>query len=182
MSTLNTGFDPEEIAQLKKECAEEGRSFVYVEDELEDDEAESDEHAHFQFVGKHEGREVIYDAFLYTLRLHHAAQVYDLALERVRKQIPGYVPPEERGDDEEDDENDLLLTELIEEIEENQEIKVSEHLEVELDFEYGIGLEIGLNLEEVTEEDVAGFIEAFNAGKLELDAGLYSFHSEGDDD
>ncbi len=179
---MNPGFDPEEIALLKSECAAERRSFVYVEDEYGEDDDVTDEHAHVQFVGSYEGKEVIYDAFLYTLRLHHAAQVYDLALERVRKQVPSYVSPEERGDEEQDDENDLLLTEMIEEIEENEEIKVSEHIETDPDFEFGIGLEVGLNVEEVTEEVVAGFISAFNSGTLRLDKSLYSFHSEGDEE
>ncbi len=178
---MNPGFDPEEIALLKSECEAENRSFIYVEDEQDEDDV-TDEHAHIQFVGNYNGREVVYDAFIYTLRLHHAAQVYDLALERVKKEIPSYVPPEERADDDQDDENDLFLTELIEEIEENEEIKVSEHLDSDPEFEFGIGLEVGLNVEEVTEDVVAGFVSAFNSGSLTLDESLYSFHSEGDED
>jgi len=59
---MNPGFDPEEIAQLKKECRAEGMNFIHVEDELEEDEHENTEHAHVQFIGYHNSREVVYDA------------------------------------------------------------------------------------------------------------------------
>ena len=40
---MNPGFDPEEIAQLKKECRAEGMNFIYVEDGFEEDEEENNE-------------------------------------------------------------------------------------------------------------------------------------------
>ena len=33
MSKINLGFDPKEIAELKKECQEENSPFIYVDDE-----------------------------------------------------------------------------------------------------------------------------------------------------
>ena len=186
-NTMNPGFDPEEIAQLKKECRAEGMNFIYVEDEFEEDEHDNNEHAHVQFIGYHNSREVVYDALIYTLRLHHSTLVYDLALERVQKQIPGYIPPDERGidmaeDDEKDEEAELLLTEFIEEIEEDEEIKVSEHVEIDTDFEYGVGLEVGLNKEEITEKVINDFIAHFNADRLNLDKAVYSFRSSDEED
>lgn len=184
---MNPGFDPEEIAQLKKECRAEGMTFVYVEDGFDEDDEENNEHAHVQFIGYHNTQEVVYDALIYTLRLHHSTLVYDLALERVQKQIPGYLPPDERSVDtpedlENDEEAELLLTEYIEEIEENEEVKVSEHIEIDTDFEYGIGLEVGLNREEITEKVVNDFIAHYNAGRLKLDPMVYSFRSSEDED
>jgi hypothetical protein len=76
---MNPGFDPEEIAQLKAECKAERLNFTYVEDEFEEDEEENNEHAHVQFVGYFKEKEVIYDALIYTLRLHHSTLVYDAA-------------------------------------------------------------------------------------------------------
>jgi hypothetical protein len=180
---MNPGFDPDEIAQLKRECKAEGMNFVYVEDEFEEDEEENNEHAHIQFIGIYQDQEAIYDALIYTLRLHHSTLVYDLALEKVRRQIPGYLPPDEREVDtkediEKDEEAELLLTEYIEEIEENEEIKVSEHVEIDKKFEYGIGLEVGLNVSEITEIVINDFIAAFNGNRLKLDKGVYSFTSE----
>ena len=158
-----------------------------MEDEFEEDEGNNNEHAHVQFVGYLQDREVIYDALIYTLRLHHATLVYDLALERVQKQYPSYVSPDERPanykeDPDQDDEVETLLTEYIEEIEENEEVKVSEHVEVDKDFEYGVGLEVGLNKPEITEKIIEEFIDHFNAGRLQLDPAVYSFSSEDEED
>ncbi|GAB2771671.1 hypothetical protein GCM10027275_13080 [Rhabdobacter roseus] len=183
---MNPGFDPEEIAQLKRECKAESRNFIYVEDEFEDEEG-NNEHAHVQFVGYFQTREVIYDALLYTLRLHHATLVYDLALERAQKLYPKYVSPDERTidyveDPDMDEEVETLLTEYIEEIEENEEVKVSEHVEIDKTFEYGVGLEVGLNKTEITEKVIDDFIALFNADRLQLDPGVYSFSSEEEDD
>ncbi|QRQ99983.1 hypothetical protein [Dyadobacter sandarakinus] len=183
---MNAGYDPEEIAQLKQECKAEQANFVRVEDEFED-ENENTEHAHVQFVGTYNGQEVIYDALIYTLRLHHSTLVYDEALERLKKQMPDYISPDERPDDyvadeEEDDDAELLLTEYIEEIEENEEITVREHVEVDATFEYGVGLEVGLNKTEITDKIISDFIDAYNAGNVELDATLYSFAGSQDEE
>ena len=179
---MNPGFDPEEIAQLKRECKAERLNFVYVTDEFEDEE-ENNEHAHVQFVGYYKDKEVVYDALIYTLRLHHSTLVYDEALERLKVQMPGYISPDEREEDdvsdpEKDEEAEILLTEFIEEIEENEEITVREHVEVDDKFDYGIGLEVGLNKTEINEKIINDFIIRFNSGRLQLDTNVYSFTTE----
>ncbi|TLV02799.1 hypothetical protein [Dyadobacter luticola] len=183
---MNPGFDPEEIAQLKSECKEEGTNFIHVEDEFEEQE-ENNEHAHVQFVGTYKDSEVIYDALIYTLRLHHSTLVYDEALERTKKEMPHYISQDERPDNynisaEDEEEAEMLLTEFIEEIEENEEIQVREHVETDETFEYGIGLEVGLNKTEITDKVIDEFIKAFNAGNLQLDPTLYSFTGSEDED
>jgi hypothetical protein len=184
---MNPGFDPEEIAQLKRECKAERLNFVYVSDEFEEDEEENNEHAHVQFVGYFKEKEVVYDALIYTLRLHHSTLVYDAALEKLKKEMPNYVSPDERtidypDDPEQDEEAELLLTEFIEEIEENEEISVREHIETDDQFEYGIGLEVGLNKTEINEKVINDFIIRFNAGRIQLDPTLYSFTGSEDED
>ena len=184
---MNPGFDPEEIAQLKRECKAERLNFVYVSDEFEDDEEENNEHAHVQFVGYYKDKEVVYDALIYTLRLHHSTLVYDAALERVKKEFPKYISPDERPDNYKDDpemdeEAEMLLTEFIEEIEENEEISVREHIETDDQFEYGIGLEVGLNKTEINEKVINDFIIRFNAGRIVLDPTMYSFTGSEDED
>jgi hypothetical protein len=184
---MNPGFDPEEIAQLKKECKAERLNFVYIEDEFEDEEEENNEHAHVQFVGYYKEKEVVYDALIYTLRLHHSTLVYDEALERLKKQFPDYVSLDERevgykADPDQDEEAEMLLTEFIEEIEENEEITVREHVEVDDTFEYGIGLEVGLNKTEINEKVISDFIIRFNSGRLQLDTTLYSFTGSEEED
>lgn len=180
---MNPGFDPDEIAQLKRECKAERSTFIYVEDEFDEEEEDNNEHAHIQFVGMYKNAEVIYDALIYTLRLHHSTLVYDKALERLKNQMPDYVTPDERlahepVDEAADEEAELLLTEFIEEIEESEEIKVKEHVETDTDFEYGIGLEVGLNREEIDEKVISEFVALFNADRLQLDPNVMSFTSE----
>jgi hypothetical protein len=186
MQYKNEGYDPAEIALLKQECEKEGSTFVYFEDE-EDFGHSADEYAHFQFIGTKDGQEVIYDAVIYTLRLHHSSLVYEAAEKKVIKQFPLYVPMENRDENFKanealDEEVELLITELIEEIEENEDIKVAENVEVDEDFEYGIGLDVCLNVAEIDDEVVENFIADFLGNKLDLDKTLYSFSAEEDDD
>ncbi len=182
---MNPGYDPEEIALLIQECNREGKNFIYVEDEI--GEENNDEHAHVQFIGQHRGQNVIYDALIYTLRLHHSMLVYDAALEKVKKEYPDYVAEDdddftEITDPERQEDAEVLLTEFIDELEESEEIKVSEHVEIDNTFEYGIGLEVGLNRNAIDDKVITDFITRFNAGRLNLDNGVYSFKSEDEED
>jgi hypothetical protein len=186
MQYKNEGYDPKEIEQLKQECENEGSNFVYFEDE-EDFGHSADEYAHFQFVGEYNGQEVIYDAVIYTLRLHHSSLVYEAAEKKAMKHFPLYVPMENRDETYQanealDEEVELMITELIEEIEENEEIKVAENVEIDEDFEYGVGLDVCLNVDLIDDEVVENFIEDFLGNKLNLDKTLYSFSAEEDDE
>jgi hypothetical protein len=174
---MNEGFDPIEIDELKKECEQEGQNYVIVEDE--DGMNDSGEFAHFQFVGKYEGKEVIYDAVMGTLRLNHSSLVFEEAEKRMKKSHPNYIELEKRKPNyKEDEEMELMLEEIIEELEEEEVVQVSEFVEVETDFEYGIGLDVALNVEEIDNEVITKFVNDFNAGTLNLDKTLYSFTSE----
>ena len=174
---MNEGFDPIEIEELRKECEQEGQNYVIVEDE--DGMNDSGEFAHFQFVGKYEGKDVIYDAVMGTLRLNHSSLVFEEAEIRMKKANPNYVELEKRKPNyKEDEEMELMLEEIIEELEEEEVIQVSEFVEVETDFEYGIGLDVALNVEEIDNEVITKFVNDFNAGTLNLDKTLYSFTSE----
>jgi hypothetical protein len=68
------------------------------------------------------------------------------------------------------------------EIEEAGEANVAEYVELDTNFEFGIGLEAYLNLPEITEATIIQFIEDFNAGTLKLDPVRYSFESEDEDE
>lgn len=178
----NLGLDPAEIKQLKDECLEAGTNFMYVEDD-ELDEPQGDEYAHFQFVGTYQGSEVIYDAIIYTLRMHHSSIVYETAERKAQKAFPLYVPIELRDEthtenEELDEEVELFITELMEEIEESEEVKVLEHVEIDADSDYGICLDICLNTEIIDDELITKFVDDFNANTLKLDPTLYSFKSE----
>ena len=178
----NEGYDPEEISALKDECQQEGKSFVFVEDD-DLDVLDEGECVHIQFPGQYQGQEVIFDALVYTLRLHHSSLVYEMAIEEIRKTYPEYVPPEERKPSfkitpELEEEAETALTEVIDEIEENETIKVQEHVDVDLESDYGIALDVCLNVEEITDEVVENFVRDFRENKLSLDNTLYSFSNE----
>ena len=71
MAEQNPGFDPKEIHKIKDACRKENKPYI-----LNENEPQGEEFAHFLFVGDYEGKEVIYDAVLYTLRLHHSSVLY----------------------------------------------------------------------------------------------------------
>jgi hypothetical protein len=177
---MNPGFSKEEIEKLKAECAEEGQSFVLVEDEEDFD--DSGDFAHFQFIGQYEGKEVIYDAIMSTLSLHHNALVFDYAEQKVQAAFKDYIPLEDRTDVSKiNEEAEEMLEEIMEELEEEETIKVAEFVDVDPEFEFGVGLEIALNLTEITIEDIETFIEEFNAGTISLDKTMYSFKNDFED-
>ena len=64
------------------------------------------------------------------------------------------------------------------ELEEEEAVKVKEHIEIETNFGVGVGLEVGLNVDEITEGVIRKFIEEFNTSSLVLDPVLYSFQTE----
>jgi hypothetical protein len=183
MATPNLGYDPKEIATLKEECLEANQPYIVNEDE-----AQGEEFAHIYFVGKHEGREVIYDTVIYTLRLHHSSILYELAEDKAAEKFPHYVrwEPEENENgelvppDDVDDEIELFKAETIAELEDSETVKVKEHVELDTDFEYGISLDVCLNVEEITDEVIEQFVIDFNNGSLQLDDTLYSFANDED--
>lgn len=182
----NPGYSLTEIQLLKDVCQTENRSFAYIEDE-DFPESEEKEMVHIQFVGQFNNQEVIYDAILSTLQLHYSSQVYEAAEKEVMEQFPQYVPLENRDENhvanpELDEEVEMIILEVIEELEENEEIKVAEFIEIDENFEFGIGLEAALMVPALEEDIITSFINDFNAGKLSLDPSLYSFNSEGEED
>jgi hypothetical protein len=185
MQTNNSGFDPAEIARFNEELKRSGKIFKYV-----DEEEVSDEMAEFHFIGKHEGKPVIYDCLLGTLQLAYESNLLELAEVKTKEKFPDY-----RGFDFDIDENGNAIatgeeSEEIEEykayamyeIEEAGDAKVAESIEIDTNFEFGVGLEAYLNVLEITEASIIQFIEDFNAGNIQLDPVRYSFESDDDED
>ena len=178
MHTTNQGFGPKEIEKLKKQMATDGKPFVLVATE-----DNSEDYVNFWFVGKYEGKEVIYDAVIYTLRVQHSSEIYELAEHRAAQKFPEYqkitYEEDENGDiaplDNLEEEIGLFMAEVIEELEEEGAVKVKEHVDMDEHVDFGIGLDIGLHVEEVTEAVIAKFIKDFNDDTLKLDPTLYSF-------
>jgi hypothetical protein len=181
----NQGFDPQEIARLQKELQAAGKSYQFIEE----DEV-SEELAEFFFIGTHEGKPVIYDCLLGTLQLAYESNLLELAEAKCKEKFPDYKGFEFEVDEngnavaggEESEEVEDYKAYAMYEIEEAGLAKVSESCELDLNFEYGLGLEVYLNVAEITEEVIEKFIADFNSGKLQLDPTLYAFESDFDEE
>lgn len=180
-SNSNKGFDPDTIAEYRKRIMATGRNYV-----PDTDDEQSDEYVHFYFIGVYEGREVIYDAVIYTLRLQHESELFEVAEHRAAQHFPEY---KKIAYDEDDDGNlqtldpieeeiGLFMAEVIMELEEEEAIKVSEHVDQDVHVEFGISLDVGLHVEQVTPEVISRFVGDFNDDNLKLDTTLYSFQTQ----
>ncbi|KPQ19043.1 MAG: hypothetical protein HLUCCX10_04040 [Algoriphagus marincola HL-49] len=180
----NPGFSPEEIANLKAKLKRIGKPYQLVEDA-----ENSDEYVNFYFIGMYEGKEVIYDAALYTLRLHHASEVYELAEHEAAKKFPDFngirYEEDENGNllplSSEEEEIGWFITEMIMEIEEEETVKVQEFIDIDTNHDFGIGLDAALNLEHIDDSTIRKFILEYNEDTISLDETLYSFQSEEED-
>ena len=181
-SVDNKGFDPVVIKEYKTRIKSGGKTFSFVAS----DENNNDEYAHFYFIGKYEGRDVVYDVVLYTLRLDHQSELYEVAEHRAAKHFPEFkkitYKEDENGNlqplDELEEEIGLYMAEVIMELEEEDQVKVKEHVEIDPNTDFGIGLDAGLNVEKITPRVIEKFIKDFNEDTLSLDSTLYSFQLE----
>jgi len=177
----NKGFDPMVIADYKSRMKAGGKGFLWEESEENNDEC-----AHFYFVGKYEGSEVIYDAVLYTLRLQHQSELFEIAEHKAAKHFPEYkkitYKEDENGNlqplDELEEEIGLFIAEVIMDLEEAEEVKVREHVDLDTKLDFGIGLDVGLHTEHISIGVIEKFIKDFNDGNLVIDPALYSFQTE----
>jgi len=157
--------------------------FVYDEED-----EQSDEYAHFYFIGLHDGKEELFDTVLYTLRMQHESELFEIAEHKAAQHFPRYkkiqYEEDENGNlkalDDQEEEIGLYMAEVMMELEEDGEIKVKEHVDLDLHHECGIGLDVGLHIEQVTPAIIESFIRDFNADKLNLDPGFYSFQTQTD--
>lgn len=181
---LNLGFDSTTIANYRAKMKSAGMPFWPVEEE-----GNSDEYFHFCFIGKHQGKEVIYDTVLYTLRLEHESELYEIAERKAARHFPDYkkiaYEEDENGNlkalDSAEEEIGLYMAEVILELQEEDEIKVQEHVDMDEHAEFGISLDVGLHVEKVTPQVIEKFLKDFNEDKLQLDNTLYSFQTEGEE-
>jgi hypothetical protein len=177
----NRGYDPDEIKDYRAKMSSLGKPYL-----LDDEDESSDEYAHFYFIGRFEGREVIYDAVMYTLRLHHESELYEIAEHRAAQHFPQYkkitYDEDENGNmkalDPLEEEIGLFMAEVIMELEEEETVKVKEHIELDSNSEFGISMDIGLQVEKVTPKIIEKFIKEYNEDSLKLDQTLYSFQTQ----
>ncbi len=177
----NKGFDPVTIQEYKTKMKTSDMNF------LEDEEDKrTDEYAHFYFIGNFEGREVIYDTVVYTLRLQHESELFDIAEHRAANHFPEYrkitYEEDENGNlaalDPLQEEIGLYIAEVIMELEEEEAVKVKEHVDLDSNTAFGVALDVGLQREKITSTDIEKFIKDFNEDTINLDENLYSFQTE----
>ena len=178
MNMINKGFDRTVIQEYQNKINATGKNFLVV-----DSEDNSEEYVNFYFIGMYEGKAVIYDAVIYTLRLHHTSEMYEVAEHRAAKHFPEFkrikYEEDENGDleilDSLEEEIGLFMAEVIMELEAEDEIKVYEHVELDSNLDFGIGLDVALNVEGIDSEVISNFVEQYNDDSLELDKTAYSF-------
>jgi hypothetical protein len=177
----NKGFDSGVIQDYKSRILATGMEYL-----LDEDEESNYEYAHFYFVGIYEGKEVIYDAVMYTLRLQHESELFEIAEHRAARHFPEYkkitYEEDENGNlatlDPLEEEIGLFIAEVIMELEEEEAVKVKEHVDMDANTDFGVALDIGFNVEKVTPLEIKKFIKDFNEDTLKLDDTLYSFQTQ----
>jgi hypothetical protein len=177
----NTGFDPQTIDDYKAKMRSLGKDFL-----LDEDDESTDEYAHFYFIGLFEGKEVIYDAVMYTLRLQHESEMFEIAEHRAARHFPDYkkitYEEDENGNlaalDPQQEEIGLYIAEIIMELEEEEAVKVKEHVDLDTNTDFGVALDIGFHVEKITTQQIEQFISDFNDDSLQLDDMLYSFQTQ----
>ncbi|ELR69331.1 hypothetical protein C900_05111 [Fulvivirga imtechensis AK7] len=185
MSAVNKGFDPQVIQEYREKMKKRHRNHIVV-----DSEDNSDEYVNFYFIGVYEGREVIYDAVICTLRLHHNSELYEIAEHKAARHFPEFksikYEEDENGDlaalDDLEEEIGLYMAEVMHNLEEEGEVKVREYVELDPNIDFGIGLDSALNVEKITPDIISKFVKDYNEESLELDDTLYAFqHEEADE-
>jgi hypothetical protein len=177
----NKGYDPQTILEYKEKMQSLGKEYL-----LDEEDEHNDEYAHFYFVGLYEGKEVIYDAVMYTLRLQHESELFEIAEHRAAKHFPNYrkitYEEDENGNlatlDPEQEEIGLYIAEVIMELEEEEAVKVKEHVDMDPNTDFGVALDIGYHAEKITAREIESFIRDFNEDTLVLDEALYSFQTQ----
>ncbi|MEJ2005565.1 MAG: hypothetical protein P8X57_11500 [Cyclobacteriaceae bacterium] len=178
---VNKGFDPDVIEEYRRKIAGSGRNII-----IDESAENSDEYKQFNFIGMFEGKPVVYDAALYTLRLHHSSELYEVAEHRAARHFPEFKQiryrEDENGDlqalDDLEEEIGLYMAEVMMELEEEGEIKVHEFVDLDPNVDFGIGIDAALNVDTIDENVISKFVNDYNEETLKLDDTLYTFMME----
>lgn len=181
MTAVNKGFDPQVVQEYRDKMNKRNRNFMVIESE-----DRSDEYVNFYFIGMYEGREVVYDAVICTLRLHYNSELYEIAEHKAAQHFPEYrqikYEEDENGDlellDDLEEEIGLYMAEVIMELEDEGEVTVVEHVDLDPNIDFGIGLDAVLNVEKVTHDVIRNFVESYNDESLVLDQTPHAFQLE----
>jgi len=177
-------MDSNTIEEYSQKIKSSGKQFL-----IDTEDENTEEYAHFYFIGKFEGKDVVYDAVMYTLRLQHESEMFEIAEHRAAQHFPEYkkisYEEDENGNlealDPLEEEKGLFMAEVIVELEEEETVKVQEHVDIDINAEFGVGLDIGLHVNEITEKVIETFIRDYNDDTLKLDQTYYTFQTQEDE-
>ena len=179
------GTHPAFVNEIRSAIAQApGTSFIY------DEEEDSNDHiAHIYFVGSYQGQPAVYSAVIFTLMLAYDSLVYQAAEQQAQEQYPGFTPAYVNDDTGEEveatgstEEIEEYIAERMFVLEEEDQLKVSESVEIDPDFEPGIGLTVALNVPELNDEEIERFVKLFARGQFVPDDTLFSFPGGDEDD
>lgn len=185
MTAENKGFHPNVIQEYQKKMEKRNQRYLII-----DSEDNSDEYKNFYFIGEYEGKEVLYDAVVYTLRLHHNSELYEIAENKAATRFPEYKQLKDEEDenvdiaklDDLEEEVGLYMAEVMMDLEDEGEVRVSEHVELDPHIDFGVGLDAALNVDKVTPAVISKFVKDYNEKTLQLDETLYTFQLEEEDE
>ena len=80
--------------------------------------------------------------------------------------------------DDEEEEIGLYMAEVIMELEDEEAVKVQEHVEVDNRVDFGVALDIGLHVGHITPEIIEKFVHDYCNDSLSLDRAHYSFQTK----
>jgi hypothetical protein len=158
------------IETLQKQLDKAGKLFIYNPEEEQDDEKQM---AYIYFIGTFDGKPVIYDSYITTLANEYQLLVMEEAEDEFFARYPELVDVDydELSEDLKDE-----LDMLMDQVHDQKMVEVCESLDYyEDEEETSIGLEVGLNVPEITDEVMTAFIQKFNAGNFEPDETSHRF-------
>jgi hypothetical protein len=181
-----SSFDFQSVKNLKAHLAEKKASWVYHPNNEKDDDV-----AEFLFVGKYEGKEVVFDVAICTLFLCYEQMIFEAADAEVQELLPKYgewvalmqqdpdrLPPLEKELEAKANEmRDGIMDELDEE-----SMGVQEFMEIEQESDEVYVVNLGLNVETITNEAISDFVKKYNEGTFKLDEDFYSFGESEEED
>ena len=184
ISVENDHFNQQVIDKIREQLQQASGNYV-----INQSDENNEEFVNFFFEGSHDGQPVIYDAALYTLRLYYNSELYEIAEHKAAQRFPEFAKikyeEDENGDLKElsslEEEIGLFMTEVIMDLEEEGNVRVQEHVELDPNLDLRVGLDAGLYVPKITSEVITGFVEKFNADALKLDETTYTFEIEDED-
>ncbi len=159
-----------QIEELKRVFIENGKLFIPSPDAEIDEEHQT---ASFLFLGKHEGKEMLFDTFMMTLIQDYRMNIMEQAEEKLLNLYPELegVDYEELTEEQKDEYDNLF-----ESIYRSDLIKVQENLSIQPS-EKGEHMEIDviIDVRKINDKVIDNFIRTFNAKAFEVNENLRSF-------